>query len=122
MNAECNVEVYGNIWFKEMVFHEIGDVKEGHAHNYDHISFITNGTVELFKLSNDSFETMGEFIAGDKVRVPAGTVHKVISKSKGAIVYCMEATRKDGIVTTTNFNDPEWKEPLVNECDDILEK
>lgn len=42
-----NEMVMGNIYIRPMTFHEVGSIVSGHAHNFDHMTLILSGAVNL---------------------------------------------------------------------------
>ena len=42
--------VSGNVFIREMRFDAAGDVVEGHAHNFDHTTYVTRGALRIESL------------------------------------------------------------------------
>jgi len=121
MMCDVNTKIIGNIWFKEMIFEHSGDVKNGHKHTHDHITFVTNGSIEVFVIQDkDTNISKGIFKAPCQIKVPAGTAHTVVSLEDNTIAYCLEAVRIDDEIITTEFSNSEWTEPQMNEVDPLL--
>lgn len=38
---------FGNVFFRPMKFKNAGDIHQGHCHNYDHVTFIYSGAVNV---------------------------------------------------------------------------
>ena len=38
---------FGNIWVRQNVISKSGDFAEGHKHEFDHVSLLTSGSVEV---------------------------------------------------------------------------
>lgn len=132
MDCSCKTEIVGNVWFKEMKFEQAGDIKEGHKHTHDHVTFLTKGSIELFELEYDpktlkripdiNPRSLGIFTAPAYIKVPKEVAHRVISRCDDTIAYCVQAVRVDGEVITTDFEDKNYSEITLTEMDKILDK
>ena len=115
--CEINTEIFGNIWFKQMIFNKTGDYKTGHIHSHDHVTLVTNGSVEAFEVffgpkgrEKDKCKSLGIFTAPAYIKVPAGMAHTIVALENDSTAYCLEAIRDGDEVITTDFNDPNYKD------------
>ena len=109
MATKCRIKhnTYGGIWFKEMTFLKAGDFKNPHTHNFDHVTFITAGSVKVYEIPVDSdgdFNLsdkveIGVFSASSHIKVPKNMVHYVEAMEDNSIAYCVEALH-DGMDTS----------------------
>lgn len=83
--------VSGNIFIREMRFDKAGDVVEGHAHNFDHTTYVSRGALR--------FETDGKSIekhAADGrnwALIKAGVKHRIVALEDNSMGHCIYAHR-----------------------------
>jgi len=68
-----------------------GDRYDRHAHDYDKVIVVTDGSI-VFELPGTDQRL--ELLAGDRLELPAGTVHAALVGRDG--VSCLEAHRPAG--------------------------
>lgn len=107
---ECKSEkatysVYGNIWVREMVFLKKGDFKKGHKHQFDHLHYLTKGSIKLTtKSDEDTILDEQVFNAPAWVKVPKEVFHRVEALEDMTIGHCIQAMRDDdGKVMDTDY-------------------
>jgi len=71
-----------------------GDRYAAHDHAYDKVIVVTSGLI-VFGLSDDG--TAVQVAAGDRLELPAGTVHDAVVGPTG--VACLEAHQPSGTLT-----------------------
>lgn len=112
MECACKTKIYGNLWTKEMKFNKIGDIKEGHKHTHDHITFVTSGAVEVFILEyqdnkkrvlDTNPKSLGIFTAPAYIEVPKEVSHRVVATANNTVAYCIQAIRDGGEIVETDF-------------------
>ena len=101
----ATTNVYGNVWVREMVFVNKGDIKGGHRHQYDHLHFVAKGKVNVqTKDALGKVLTEKEYGAGSWIKVPKEVYHTVIALEDMSIGYCIQAMRdEDGEVMETDY-------------------
>lgn len=97
------VGVYANIWIRQKVFTEIGEVIGGHKHNYDHVSLLATGSVEV-----EVDGAVSRFDAPTFLVIRKDKVHNVKSLTEKVIWYCVFASRD----INGEVYDPELSDPL----------
>ena len=106
----CQTETlsFGNIWMRKMIFHKKGMIKDGHIHDFDHISYVMRGKVEAFRV--DTGESLGIFKQDDHILVPKGLAHSIISLEDNSSACCLQALRDIELqeVILTDFNNPRF--------------
>jgi quercetin dioxygenase-like cupin family protein len=89
--------VSGNVFVREMRFTSAGDVVEGHAHNFDHTTYISKGALRVEQLADDgSVVKAVEKSASDGrnwVLIKAGVKHRITALTDGAMGHCIYAHR-----------------------------
>ena len=87
---------FGNIWVRQNVTSKSGDFVEGHKHEFDHVSLLTSGSVEV---EVDGFEPK-RFIAPTFIVIKKDYMHKFTALEDNTVWYCVFALRDlDGEVT-----------------------
>lgn len=77
-----------NLWLRQMYFEKAGDANEGHEHNYDHITLITNGSVRVHVE-----DKVTDFKAPQMVYIQSGKSHFIEALEDGTVAYCVHALR-----------------------------
>jgi hypothetical protein len=87
---------FGNIWVRQNVIGKSGDFVEGHKHEFDHVSLLTSGSVEV------EVEGYGpkKFVAPTFIVIKKEYMHKFTALEDDTVWYCVFALRDlDGEVT-----------------------
>jgi len=118
------VNVYGNIWVREMIFPHKGDIKRGHRHQFDHLHFVAKGKVNIqIKDANDNIIGEEEHVAGDWIKVPKEVYHSVIALEDNSVGYCIQALRDEqGEVMETDYLKDLEEEAQCIECNNPIQK
>jgi quercetin dioxygenase-like cupin family protein len=77
-----------NLWLRQMVFKNKGDANDGHEHNYDHVTLLTNGSVRVNVEGNIS-----EFKAPQIIYIKQGKSHFIEALEDNTIAFCVHALR-----------------------------
>lgn len=77
-----------NLWVRMMHFEKTGDCNEGHEHNYDHITLLSKGSVEV-----DVEGQKTVFKAPHMIYIMAGKRHFLKALEDGTIASCLHALR-----------------------------
>lgn len=85
-----------NIFVREMIFQRSGHVIDGHAHNFDHTTYVVRGSVLVDKLRADgSVERSVEVAAGSRcwILIRAGVRHRLTATEDNTVAHCIYAHR-----------------------------
>lgn len=100
--------VSGNVYIREMRFKKAGEVRDGHAHNFDHTTYVASGGLRIEKLSEDgSVERAVDKRASEGrnwVLIKAGVRHRITALEDGTIGHCIYAHRTEAGETVEEFN------------------
>jgi quercetin dioxygenase-like cupin family protein len=77
-----------NLWLRQMYFAKAGDANEGHVHNYDHMTLLAHGSVNVHV-----DEKATKFVAPHMIFIKAGKSHFIEALEDGTIAYCVHALR-----------------------------
>ena len=96
-----NLGYFGNVWIKQSVLKKTGDYAPGHKHNFDHVSLLTSGKVEV-----EVEGKIKEFIAPTIIIIRKEYEHKFTALEDNTIFYCIFALRDfDGEVFDPIYSD-----------------
>jgi len=96
-----NLGYFGNVWIKQTVLEKIGDYAPGHKHNFDHVSLITKGKVQVEVEGN-----IKEFVAPTFVVIRKEYEHVFTALEDDTQFYCIFALRDfEGEVFDPIFSD-----------------
>ncbi len=91
-------KVIGDLWIREMIFKKKGSKKNGHKHNFDHLHYVTAGSVELFEVTEKDgkiIETsIGKKVAPAMLIVPKGMAHSVVALEDNTMASCIQPIRR----------------------------
>lgn len=77
-----------NLWVRMMQFKKAGDQDEGHIHNFDHITMLSKGSIEV---DVDGNKTV--FQAPHMIYIAAGKRHFLKALEDDTIASCLHALR-----------------------------
>lgn len=77
-----------NIFVKMMYFQNTGDVMEGHSHNFNHLTLLAKGKLNV---TVDGVTT--EFTAPNMIYILKDKVHTLEATSDATVAYCIHALR-----------------------------
>jgi quercetin dioxygenase-like cupin family protein len=83
-----SISLVSNLWVKQMVFEQAGDVHPGHAHTFDHQTLLARGSVEVN--ANGQKTT---FTAPTIIYIKAGIKHGLVALEDKTVVYCLHPLR-----------------------------
>lgn len=82
-----------NVFVKMMYLLKEGDIVEGHAHTFDHITLLSAGSVQMAR--DDKTDT---FTAPCLIVTPKGVRHKFTALRDNVVLCCIHAVRDgDGV-------------------------
>lgn len=77
-----------NLWVRQMHFEKAGDANEGHEHNFDHITLLSKGSVEV-----DVEGKKTTFKAPHLIFIAKGKSHFLKALEDDTIASCIHALR-----------------------------
>lgn len=77
-----------NLWVRMMHFEKAGDRNEGHVHNFDHITLLSKGSVEV-----DVEGSKTTFNAPHLIYIAAGKRHFLTALEDDTVASCLHALR-----------------------------
>lgn len=85
---ESHMACVSNLWVRMMHFKKAGDQNEGHEHNFDHITLLAKGSVEV-----DVEGQKTVFKAPHLIYITAGKRHFLKALEDDTIASCLHALR-----------------------------
>lgn len=85
---ETKMACVSNLWVRQMHFEKVGDRNEGHIHNFDHITLLAKGSVEV-----DVEGAKTVFAAPHMIYIAKGKRHFLTALEDGTTAYCVHALR-----------------------------
>lgn len=77
-----------NLWVRQMAFAKAGDRNEGHIHNYDHITLLASGSVNVYVE-----DQVTEYKAPYMIVIAKGQRHFLEALEDNTVAYCVHALR-----------------------------
>ena len=85
---ETKMVCVSNLWIRQMHFLKAGDQNEGHIHDFDHITLLSKGSVEVNVDGN-----VTEFKAPHMIYIAKGKAHFIKAIEDNTIACCIHALR-----------------------------
>lgn len=84
---------YGNLWIRPINFPQAGSVLKGHKHNYDHVTWLSRGSVVVRYQSQDGETGQRIFRAPYPILIKKDVVHEITALEPDTIADCIYALR-----------------------------
>ena len=82
------ISCVSNVFIKQMTFVKAGDIEQGHAHLFDHVTLLASGSLRLHALG-----TTTDFKAPHHIFIKAGVVHELEALEDNTVAHCIHAIR-----------------------------
>lgn len=87
----------GNVFIREMLFTHKGTDVDGHAHNFDHVTYVSRGAL-LIEMLDDAGNVIKSAVkrAGEGLNfllIKAGVKHRITALEDGSIGHCTYSHR-----------------------------
>lgn len=86
--ADSNISVVNGIFIKQMRFRKKGWIARTHAHNYDHQTLVTTGSL---KVTVDGMESI--VLAPNAMLIQAGKPHLLEALEDETVAYCIHRVK-----------------------------
>lgn len=90
----------GNLFFRPLEFHGVGSEIEGHLHNFDHVTYVTEGAVSAEVDGSITIYSAPAIIFVDKNKV-----HRFVALTDHAHAVCIFAARDEDGNVVDAWND-----------------
>lgn len=82
------ISCVSNVFIRQMTFLKAGDIEQGHAHAFDHVTLLSAGSLRLHALG-----TITDFKAPHHIFIKAGVVHELEALEDNTVAQCIHALR-----------------------------
>lgn len=103
---EVKISCVSNIYVRMMNFKTAGIIELGHTHEYDHVTMVTNGSVEVQVFDDNKNELLPPVIfkAPNFIYIKKNTAHQIKSLEDNTIALCIHSLREiDGTIVSPDF-------------------
>ena len=83
-----HITCVSNVFIKQMRFLKVGDMEQGHAHCFDHVTLLSAGSLRLNALGKST-----DFKAPHHIFIKAGVVHELVALEDNTLAHCIHAIR-----------------------------
>lgn len=90
LQVECGF--FGNVWVNQNWMYKTGDTVGGHVHEHDHVSLLTQGSVEV-RLPAHPEVAPKRFSAPTFVIIRKGLAHEIEALEDNTVWYCLHALK-----------------------------
>lgn len=84
---------HGNVWVRKQYFPKAGVSNMGHAHDHDHVSLLSNGSL-IVKVEG---KEPVRYIAPAFIYIEAHKHHELIAQEDNTVAWCVFAIYEDGV-------------------------
>lgn len=86
--AKIKLAMVSNLWIKLMTFEHAGDTNQGHEHEFDHVTLLTNGSLEV-----DVNGIKSTFTAPQIIYIEKKKIHTMTALEDNTTASCVVAIR-----------------------------
>jgi mannose-6-phosphate isomerase-like protein (cupin superfamily) len=85
-SPEITIGCVANLWSRMMHFRHAGDIELGHTHQFDHLTLLAKGRLQVTVEGNVS-----EFSAPTMIYIKADKNHELVALEADTVAYCIHA-------------------------------
>lgn len=85
---EVKIGCVANLYSRMMHFKHAGDTEIGHTHQFDHLTLLAKGRLQVTVEGKTS-----EFTAPQMIYIHADKVHELVALADDTVAYCIHALR-----------------------------
>ena len=103
---EVKISCISNLYVRMMTFKTAGIIELGHTHEYDHVTMLTNGALEVQVFDDNKNELLPPvvFNAPNFIYIKKNTAHQLKSLEDNTVALCIHALREiDGTIVQPDF-------------------
>lgn len=87
-NPEVKIGCVANLFSRMMYFKNVGDMEHGHTHQFDHLTLLASGRLQVTVDGHVS-----EFSAPHMIYIKKDKMHELIALEPNTVAYCIHALR-----------------------------
>jgi len=77
-----------NLFSRQMVFQQVGDMEIGHTHQFNHLTLLAYGSLRVTVNGKTT-----DFHAPQMIFIKADQVHELVALQAGTVAFCIHALR-----------------------------
>lgn len=89
-SPEVAISCVANLWSRMMVFKKKGNIERGHSHQFDHLTLLAHGSLEITVEGQ-----VTEFKAPHMIYISKNKEHKLVALEDNTVAYCIHALREN---------------------------
>lgn len=83
-----NIGCVANLFSRQMHFENVGDIEYGHTHQFDHLTLLAHGSLEITVEGVKSV-----FTAPKMIYIHKDKLHELVALEPNTVAYCIHALR-----------------------------
>lgn len=87
-SPEVKIGCVANLFSRQMHFKNVGDMEHGHTHQFDHLTLLASGRLQVTVEGNVS-----EFAAPNMIYIKKDKMHELVALEPNTVAYCIHALR-----------------------------
>lgn len=87
-HPEVKIGTVANLFSRQMHFKNAGDVEHGHTHQFDHLTLLASGRLQVTVEGHVS-----EFTAPHMIYIKKDKMHELVALEPNTVAYCIHALR-----------------------------
>jgi hypothetical protein len=87
-NPEITLGCVSNLWSRMMFFRSVGDIEYGHTHQFDHMTLLAAGALQVTVNGQAT-----EFKAPHMILIRQGKSHELVALEDNTVAFCIHAMR-----------------------------
>jgi quercetin dioxygenase-like cupin family protein len=87
-DPEVKLGCVANLFSRMMHFKNVGDVEQGHTHQFDHLTLLASGRLQV-----TVDDHVSEFEAPHMIYIKKDKMHELVALEPNTIAYCIHAIR-----------------------------
>jgi hypothetical protein len=88
MALQVKIGMVANLYSRQMYFENVGDVEHGHTHQFDHMTLLASGRLQVTVEG-----VISEFSAPHMIYISKDKVHELIALEPDTVAYCIHPMR-----------------------------
>lgn len=85
---EVKLGCVANLFSRMMVFKDVGDIELGHSHQFDHLTLLASGSLNV-----TVEDVTTNFVAPHMIYIRADKMHTLVATQPNTVAYCIHALR-----------------------------
>ena len=88
MALQVKIGMVANLYSRQMHFENVGDIEHGHTHQFDHMTLLASGRLQVTVDGKVS-----EFSAPHMIYIKKDKMHELVALEPNTVAYCIHPMR-----------------------------